>query len=318
MAHWLGIDLGATNTKVAVVSDEDWTIRHQGQAPTDRRSPQHTVRACAELARRWVDDIGDVAGVGCTLPGVFDADGMPLVVANLPGDWRGVGVREPLSEATGLPTTLINDARAFGLAESRLGAARGLDDVIGMTLGTGIGGAVVLGGELYVGRAGNAGELGHQVLLPDGPPCGCGNRGCLEAHASGPAITAMGVRAVVQGVTTSIGALAGHDLNRITPEVIRRAAEEGDAVAAEILERAGTALGVGISNLITLLSPDRVVLGGSVARLGEWLLRPVRAEVQRRCHVTPLERVQIVTAALEDPGIVGAAVWASQQRRAER
>ena len=296
MAHWLGIDLGATNTKVAVVSDEDWTIRHQGQAPTDRRSPQHTVRACAELARRWVDDIGDVAGVGCTLPGVFDADGMPLVVANLPGDWRGVGVREPLSEATGLPTTLINDARAFGLAESRLGAARGLDDVIGKTLGTGIGGAVVLGGELYVGRAGNAGELGHQVLLPDGPPCGCGNRGCLEALARADAVALA----------------AGHPTVAAAAEAARR----GDDQARAALAEAGRWIGLGLANLVTVLTPQAVVVGGGVAQAGELLLEPLRRRLRECTPLVAPETYQVLLAELGPlAGAVGAAVAASDAQR---
>jgi len=296
MAHWLGIDLGATNTKVAVVSDEDWTIRHQGQAPTDRRSPQHTVRACAELARRWVDDIGDVAGVGCTLPGVFDADGMPLVVANLPGDWRGVGVREPLSEATGLPTTLINDARAFGLAESRLGAARGLDDVIGMTLGTGIGGAVVLGGELYVGRAGNAGELGHQVLLPDGPQCGCGNRGCLEALARADAVALA----------------AGHPTVAAAAEAARRGDEQARAALAE----AGRWIGLGLANLVTVLTPQAVVVGGGVAQAGELLLEPLRRRLRECTPLVAPETYQVLLAELGPlAGAVGAAVAASDAQR---
>ncbi len=321
---YIGIDLGGTKIAAAAVDIATGALRGRVIWPTEAHEGPDAVlarmaRLVREVCARADVRLSDLAAIGVGVPGLFELEtGRTLFLPNLAGAWRGVPVGETLRREAGCPVWLINDARAFVLAEATFGAGSGARTVVGLTLGTGIGGGIAFDGRLHLGLDGTAGECGHQTIDPHGPPCGCGNRGCLEAHASGPAITAMGVRAVVQGVTTSIGALAGHDLNRITPEVIRRAAEEGDAVAAEILERAGTALGVGISNLITLLSPDRVVLGGSVARLGEWLLRPVRAEVQRRCHVTPLERVQIVTAALEDPGIVGAAVWASQQRRAER
>lgn len=292
MAHWLGIDLGATNTKVAVVADDGWTILHQGHTPTDRRSPQHTVRACAELARRWVDEVGDVTGVGCTFPGLLDGDGTSVVVANLPGEWDGVAVREPLSQATGLPTTLINDARAFGLAESRLGAARGLDDVIGMVLGTGIGGVIVLGGEVFVGHNGNAGELGHQVLLPDGPPCGCGNRGCLEALARADAVALA----------------AGHATVASAAEAARR----GDEQARTALAEAGRWLGHGLANLVTVLTPQAVVVGGGVAQAGELLLGPLRRRLRECTPLVAPDTYQVLVAELGPlAGAVGAAVAAS-------
>jgi glucokinase len=151
------------------------------------------------------------------------------------------------------------------------------------------------------------------TIDPHGRPCGCGNHGCLETFVSGPAIATLGIGAVVNGRTTCIGELAGHDLNRVTPETVMQAAEAGDEVARDILARAGAALGVGVANLVTILSPDRVILGGSVARLGEWLFGPVRAAVRQRVRAVPVERVHILPAALGgDAGVIGAAVWASQ------
>ncbi len=186
--------------------------------------------------------------------------------------------------------------------------------MIGITLGTGVGGGVVIGGRLLFGIDGTAGEVGHQIIDPYGPRCGCGSRGCLEAHASGPAIAAAGMKAVRQGRTTRIRDLVGGDLNAITPEVIVQAAEAGDAVACEILEEAGFYLGIGIANLITLFSPDTVVIGGGVAQAGDWLLRPIRRVVRERCHVTPIDRVRVLPAALgRQAGAIGAALWASYQ-----
>jgi glucokinase len=321
MTLHLGIDLGGTKIAAALVDVASGALAGRQVIPTEAADgPEAVMARMAALVRDVCGGAGaapaQIAAIGVGVPGLFELQtGRTLFLPNLAGAWRGVPLGETLRRALGCPVWLINDARAFVLAEATFGAGSGAPTVVGLTLGTGIGGGIALAGRLHLGLDGTAGECGHQTIDPHGPPCGCGNRGCLEAHASGPAITAMGVRAVVQGVTTRIGALVNHDLNRITPETIRQAAEEGDEVAAEILSRAGAALGVGVSNLITLLSPDRVVLGGSVARLGEWLFRPVREEVARRCHVTPLERVRIVPAALSDPGIVGAAVWSYQMQR---
>jgi glucokinase len=249
------------------------------------------------------------------VPGYINPQqGTTLLVPNLPGPWRGLPAGPLLQEQTGLPTALINDARAFVLAEATQGAGRGAHAVLGLTIGTGIGGGIAIDGRLHLGIDGSAGEAGHQTIDPNGPPCNCGNCGCLEAFASGPAIAALGMKAVAHGATTRIGELVGHDLNRITPETIRQAAEQGDAVAREILARAGGYLGIGVANLVTILSPNRVILGGSVANLGRWLFEPVLHELRRRVHAVPVERVEVVPAALgADAGLVGAAVWAAQQ-----
>ncbi|HEU5098392.1 MAG TPA: ROK family protein, partial [Roseiflexaceae bacterium] len=167
---------------------------------------------------------------------------------------------------------------------------------------------------LHLGIDGTAGEAGHMTIDPHGQLCGCGNRGCLETFASGPSIATLGMRAALMGPPTRISELAGHDLNKITPEIILAAAEAGDEVAREILGRVGGALGVGVANLVTVLSPDCVILGGSVARLGEWLFGPVRAAVRERCRAIPAERVRIVPAALggdaaPTPQQHGGALW---------
>jgi glucokinase len=317
---YIGIDLGGTKIAAAAVDVATGELAGRTVIPTEAhagpdavldRMAQLVDAVCqsAELPREAI------GGLGVGVPGMTDlAGGHTLFLPNLPGGWRGVPVATMLTQRTGRSTWLINDARAFTLAEATWGAGRGARTVVGMTLGTGIGGGIALDGRLHLGLDGTAGEVGHQTIDPDGPPCGCGNRGCLEAFASGPALTSLGVRAVLQGMTTQIGVLVDHDLNRITPETIVRAAEGGDAVAREILDRTGTYLGIGIANLVTILSPERVVIGGGVARLGEWLLAPARDVVRQRCHVTPLNRVQVVRAALgSDAGVVGAAVWAFQQ-----
>ena len=320
---FIGIDLGGTKIAAAAVDVATGARNGALVIPTEADEGSDAVlQRMAGLVEDVCRSAGlrreEVGGVGVGVPGVTDLEGgNTLFLPNLPGAWRGVPVVASLTRLTGYPTAMINDARAFVLAEATAGAGRGARTVVGLTLGTGIGGGIAIDGRVHLGLDGTAGEVGHQTIDPDGPPCGCGNRGCLEAHASGPAIAALGVKAVLQGLTTRIGTLVEHDLNRITPETIMRAAEAGDLVAREILERAGGYIGIGVSNLITVLSPDRVILGGGVASMGEWIFGPVGEMVQRRCRVTPLERVRIVPAELGgEAGVVGAAVWAAQRLQA--
>jgi glucokinase len=318
---YIGIDLGGTKIAASVVDVTSGEVAGQRVIPTDAYAgPDAVLTRMADLLLTVSHAAGlrpqQIGAVGVGVPGPFDQQtGQTLFLPNLAGMWRGVRVRDALRRAIDCPIWLINDARAFVLAEATLGAGRGAHTVVGLTIGTGIGGGIAIGGRLHLGIDGTAGEVGHMTIDPHGLPCGCGNLGCLETFASGSAITTLGIRAVVHGGTTRIGELVEHDLNRITPETIMRAAEAGDAVAREILGRAGAALGVGVANLVTILSPDRVILGGSVARLGAWLFDPVRAAVHERCRAIPVEQVQIVPASLGgDAGVIGAAVWASQMQ----
>src|ERR687886_1129538 len=319
-AMYIGIDLGGTKIAGAAVNVETGVVSGRKVTATEaHRGPDAVLARMAELAEEVRREAGlereEIGGIGLGVPGVTDPEaGLTLFLPNLPGAWRGVPAVAILTRLSGYGVAMINDARAFTLAEATVGAGRGARTVVGLTLGTGIGGGIAIDGRLHLGIDGTAGEVGHQTIDPAGPPCGCGNRGCLEAFASGPAITALGIKAVLQGLTTRIGTLAEHDLNRITPETIWQAAEEGDEVASEILERVGGYLGVGIANLVSILSPDRVVIGGGVARLGERLLGPVRAQVRARCNATPIDRVWVGPAALgPEAGVVGAAIWAVQR-----
>jgi glucokinase len=318
---YIGIDLGGTKIAAAAVDVTSGSLAGRTMIPTEaHEGPAAVIGRAAWLAAAVREAVGlrqdELGGLGIGLPAFIDLRTREtLLVPNLPGPWPGLPVGHLLSEQTGIPTVLINDARAFVLAEAAFGAGRGAQTVVGLTIGTGIGGGIAIDGRLHLGIDGTAGEVGHMTLDPNGQPCGCGNCGCLETFASGPAITTLGVRAVAHGSTTRIGELAGYDLNRITPQLIMLAADEGDAVAREILARAGAYLGVGVANLVTILSPDRVILGGSVARLGEWLFGPVREAVRQRVHAVPVARVQIVPASLGgDAGVIGAAVWASQMK----
>jgi glucokinase len=293
LSRHLGLDLGATNLKWTVLQRdrESWTSLEQGQLPTDAAEGADAVLdRMAETAAEARSSWPGIESVGVGVPGLFEAEaGITTFLPNLPPDWTDRPVAGPLGERIGLPVRLINDARAFGLAELRLGAGRGCETMVGLTLGSGVGGVVVVNGRVHFGHAGTGGEVGHQTVLPDGPPCTCGNRGCLEALTRADAIAAA--------------------CGTATAEEAVRAAQAGEERAIEGLAEIGHWLGIGIANLIVVLTPDRVVLGGGVSGAGHLLLEPIRDEVRRRVHVTDLDAVEIVAAELGTwAGAIGAGV----------
>jgi glucokinase len=297
----LGLDLGATNLKWAVVVEDGgtWATLARDQVPTDIVADtvavpaavvEQLVRVAGEVVAAWTP----VATVGIGVPGLYDpATGRTRFLVNVPGPWDGQPVAGPVAAALGLPTALINDARAFGLAELRLGAGRGASTMIGLTLGTGVGGVVAVDGRVVQGHDGTAGELGHQTIEPDGPWCGCGNRGCVEAFARADQIAA------VCGTATAEEAVAR--------------ARAGDQHAIDGLAQIGRYLGIGIANMIAVLTPDRVVIGGGVSAAADLLLDPIRDELRRRVRTTALDEVELVTAELGTwAGAIGAAIHGAE------
>ncbi len=296
--HHLGLDLGATNLKWVVVErhGEAWSPVDRGQTPTQGdEGPDAVVARLVEVARSAVGDRPNIATVGIGVPGLYDpATGRTRFLPNLPGAWDGRPVAGPVADASGRPTALINDARAFGLAELRMGAARGARSMIGLTLGTGVGGVIAIDGRVHQGRDGTGGELGHQTIDPDGPPCTCGNRGCVEAYARADRIAAACGTATVE-------------------EAVERA-RAGDVAAVAGLAEVGRYLGIGIANAVVVANPDRVVIGGGVASAGDLLLEPIRAELRLRVRVTSLDDVELVTAELGTwAGAIGAAVHGAER-----
>ena len=259
-------------------------------------------------------DVGrrpDTVGVGC--PGWVDLSaGVTRFLPNLPGQWRDVPVARILGERLGAPVHLLNDVRAATLGEFTFGAGRGVSTMALFALGTGIGGGVVVDGRLRLGPLGSAGELGHQIVDPTGPLCGCGNRGCLEAVASGPAIAAAGVRLLRSGQAPALFDLTGGDAGLVTAETMGEAARAGDEAVKWELERVARLVGIAAANVVVSLHPELIVLGGGVAGLGDLLFDGVRQELAERVCVFPIDDVRVEPAVLgTDAGLAGVLAWAS-------
>jgi glucokinase len=314
---FVGVDLGGTHLRAAVVDLVSGEVLHQIQVDTlSREGHDAVITRMAQLIEKVILISGtpksDVGGIGIGVPGKLDRErGMVLFLPNLPGNWLDVPLQEQVEKQVGLPAHLLNDARAMTYGEWKYGAGRGVNTVACFTLGTGVGGGLVVNGRLHLELGGTAGELGHQVIDVDGPKCGCGSRGCLETYASGPAIAAAGIKAVVQGLTTRIGEMVNYDLNRITPQVVYQAALSGDTIAQEIYQRVGHYLGIAISNVIVAIGPRKVVIGGGVSQAGELLFEPIRRTIRETVFITAAEHTEIVPAQLGiNAGIIGAAAWA--------
>jgi glucokinase len=301
----LGLDLGATNLKWAIVEHDpgpagSWRAIARGQVPTRADGgPGAIVPQLGEIGREAMAQWPGVVSAGVGIPGLYDPRaGTTRFLVNLRGAWDGYPVVAPVAAALGVPVALINDARAFGLAELRLGAGRGASSMVGLTLGTGVGGVIAVDGKVHQGHDGTAGEIGHQTIDPDGPDCNCGNHGCLEAFARADRI------AEACGTATA-------------EEAVERALN-GDAIAIEGLRRVGRYLGIGIGNMIVVISPDRVVIGGGIAAAGDLLLATAREEIRRRVRTTSVAEVEIVTAELGTwAGAIGAAVHGAEAAAAD-
>jgi len=306
----LAIDIGGTKLAAGIVDCEGRMLA-RGEVPTRATEGLEPVLArIVALGRSLLSrpEVADVQvhriGVGCAGP-VDLAAGLVFKPPNLPG-WTRVPLTEHLEHGLGLPTILENDANAAALGEFRYGAGRGVRSIVYMTVSTGIGGGIILDGKVWHGLKDAAGEIGHITVCPDGPLCGCGNQGCLEAMASGPSIARRAREAVSAGRSSALSGLAN-----VTSADVVRLAQEGDAVASQVWADAVKYLGIGVAAVITFLAPERVVIGGGVTKAGDFLFQPLRGEVRRRVKLVPVESVPILPAALgPDVGILGAAAVA--------
>ena len=316
-ARWVvGVDIGGTNLAVGVVPLDGGTPAALRSSPTQvHLGPDAAVDEIVEMAESAISETLEthggtrrhVLGVGIGCPGPLDlTEGVVLATPNL--GWVDYPIRRKISDALGLAATLDNDANCATYAEWWRGAGRGVDVLVGLTLGTGIGGGLVLGGRLVRGASGSASEFGHTTIDFMGRRCACGNYGCLEAYASGPNIAARAREGLRAGYESVLPSLVDGELDRITAVTVYDALLLGDAYAREVMTETAKILGAGVANLVNLFNPQVVVVVGGVTRAGEHLFAPLRAEVRRRAFEAAVRVCRIVPGELpETAGIIGAA-----------
>lgn len=304
----VGIDIGGTKIAALRISAEGEVLAST-VIPTPA-TDQTAALPAIEVAAAAVLDEG-VTAIGIGMAGLVDVrSGVLLWTPNLV--WRNLPLAEGLGQRFGLPVTVDNDATAAAWAESRLGASRGRADSLFVGVGTGIGGGIIAGGRLVRGAHGLAGEIGHIIVEPGGPLCGCGNRGCWEQVASGLAIARAGRHAVTEEPGSAIARLAGGDPLRATGELVAEAARDGDEVAGAILVGVARRLGEGVAGLVNVLDPDVVVIGGGVGEAGDLVLDPLREAFFATVEAADVRPVVPILAAQlgNDAGAIGAALLA--------
>lgn len=314
MAKRIGIDVGGTNVKIALV-DDNGKIIYSNSVPTyAKMGYEYTVnnikQAIKDLMKETNTTPSDIEGIGFDFPGQVDCKtGVVKLAPNIPG-WVNVPIAQMIEDEFHIPTRIDNDVRCAALGELKFGAGRGCENFICITVGTGIGSGIVINGKVVRGATNAAGELGHiKLQMNSGPICGCGDTGCLEAFASGPAIVAMAQEYIKGGKSTKFREMAAVEGGEITPYMVAKAAEEGDPVAKRIFEIVGEYIGIGLTSVINLLNPERVIIGGGVAESGELLLGPIRKTIKERAMVVAGNAVEIVPAQLgNSAGVIGASM----------
>jgi glucokinase len=306
----VGIDIGGTNVVAGAVAEDGSELLGLVSEPTfAEQGADAVLERILKLARSSIAAVRGktVAGVGIGAPGPLDtARGVVLLTPNL--GWTNFPLRDRVTNGLNLPATLDNDANCAIFGEWWRGAARGAEHVVGLTIGTGIGGGIVLGGEIYHGASDIAGEIGHMTIDSTGRRCKCGNYGCLEAYASGPAIAARAVEGIEAGAETTLPEYVKGDLRQITAQVVYEAAHDGDDYALEVVKDTARFLGAGVANIINIFNPQLVVICGGVTLAGDRLFVPLRAEVKRRAFKPAVDVCRIVPGELAGTaGVYGAA-----------
>jgi len=310
----LGIDIGGTNLVVGSVAEDGSRIVAAASEPTHAEAGAKdvlerlvTLADRAIAATRQEVSGAEILGVGVGAPGPLDTKrGIVLLTPNL--GWVNLPLRQIIHDRLGLPAALDNDANCAVLGEWWVGAARGARHAIGITIGTGIGGGLILDGKLYHGASDVAGEIGHTTIDTEGRRCKCGNYGCLEAYASGPNIALRAVEEIEAGAVSQLPTLVGGDLSKITAQTVYQAAQDGDDLALEVVNDTARFLGVGIGNLLNVFNPEVVVVCGGVTAAGDHLFVPLRRETARRAFKPAVAACRIVPGELAGTaGVYGAA-----------
>ena len=308
----IGVDVGGTNVKIALV-DFDGKIIYSNTVPTRAEmgyeaGVNNIKQAIKELMQETSATAKTIEAIGFGLPGQIDyKEGLVKNLQNIPG-WVNIPLAKIIEEEFSIPTRLDNDVRCAALGELNFGAGKGCENLICITVGTGIGSGIVLNGKLVRGAANAAGEIGHiKMQMTGGPLCGCGDYGCFEAYASGPAIVTMAKEYISGGKSAKYKEMAPDGI--ITPYLVAQAALQGDAVSIQIFKQMGKIIGTGLASVVNLLNPQKIIIGGGVADAGDILLEPIRQTILDRAMPIQGQSVEVVPAQLANSaGVIGASL----------
>ena len=313
----LAIDLGGTKIIAAIISSK--VMAKEYQLTLAEEGPQSVIKRVLSMIDHLLSlrnlDPSQLDSISIAAAGAIDIEkGLVTLSPNLPG-WRDIPLRDMVGEKYGVNTFLINDASAAALGEHHFGAGKGVSNLIMLTVGTGIGGGIIINGKLYLGPSGSAGEIGHMTIDVNGPKGTCGNIGCLERLVSGTAVAEEAIRRLSQGEKSSLTEIVGGKIKSITAEKVSLAAQNGDSLALEVISKAATYLGIGLVNLVNIFNPEMIIIGGGLAKVGDLLLEPARRVVRERAFQLSARLVRIVPAQLgDDAAVLGAAIFARQQK----
>jgi len=316
----LGVDLGGSKILTAVVNSKGIILSRDYRATPADKGPEAVIREILKSANHAAKKAGiafkDLAAIGIGAPGLSNpATGIVFTSPHLPG-WQDVPLRDIMEKETGRKVFLINDANAAALGELYFGAGRRIRNFIYVTISTGIGGGIIINGELYSGAIGTAGEIGHMTIDDKGPRCNCGNTGCWEMFASGSALAKEAQHRIKRGAKTAILDYAGGDVEKITAQVVQVAAEHGDTLARELIAGTGYYIGVGLANLINIFNPELIIIGGGLSNMGDMLLAPAFKVAGDRAYKEPYQAVRFALAELGgDSGVIGAAAYAFEEMK---
>lgn len=317
LPYVLAVDLGGTNLRAALCDAQAQILRRVSYPTQAGGGPDAVIGRLGDAIAEVMTGIVDqVAGIGIGAAGPLNpVTGIVMDAPHLPG-WHNIPLRNIISARFGLPTFIGNDANLAALAEHTLGAGRGHQDIVYLTISTGIGSGVITAGQMLLGAHGLGAELGHSIVDPDGPPCSGGHHGCLDAFASGTGIARYVAGRIKAGKKTRILKMVGGDPAKIDARVVGEAAKLGDKVAIQAFRRAGRHLGIGIANMLRLFNPTLVVLGGSVAKVGALLTDPMWEAIKEYAPAAYWQGLAIAPAVLgDDVGLLGAAILTVNQLR---
>ena len=309
----IAVDLGGTSFRVAL-ADSTATILNRNAEPTNASDgPQIGIKRIIKTIHSTASTVGmeKVKGIAVATAGPIDpANGIILTPPSLP-TWHNLPIKKYLEEAFRLPVWVESDADMAAIGEHRFGAGRGFDRLVYFTISTGIGGGIIIDGQLLRGSKISAAEIGHIIVDPQGPQCNCGGKGHVEAMASGTAIARMARERILQGNTSSLPELCQDDLSQLTAEMVVNAARNGDSLASKVMREAGTSLGIAVVSLMHVLDPDIVIIGGGVSNAGNLLIEPVKDVIAERAMIDFRNRTEVVQSALgDDSGLYGAIAFA--------